>query len=143
MNKIVKIKKRSRVIVAIIVTFVIIVATGCSVMVESNPRLIQGVEGFYYIIAIDTNTASFSSSIALDANGNVWTWGLNNNAILGHQAPHPNFPYRSRESRPRRIEGVHEFENLISVSVGNSHAMALDNIGRVWSWGSSSYSTGH
>lgn len=70
--------------------------------------------------------AGASHSIAVTSSGQVWTWGDNRVGQLGtgdttsHAAPVP-------------VAGLgNEF---ISVSAGLGHSLALDYLGRVWSWG--------
>jgi len=92
---------------------------------EQRPRMITGVAGFNNIIAI---SAGGAHSMALDANGNVWTWGNGGNGRLGHGG-------NVDENHPRMITGILGFSNIIAISAGNAHSMALDRSGNVWTWG--------
>ena len=68
-------------------------------------------------------------SMALDSNGDVWTWGNGSGGRLGHNNT-------TRRNVPTRITNV-AFSNshIIAISAGVAHSMALDNNGNVWTWG--------
>ncbi len=67
--------------------------------------------------------------LALDANGKVWSWGLDSAGQLG----------RGRilsRSVPADIAGLN---NIVQVSAGYNHNLAVDQDGSVWVWGDNSY----
>gem|GEM_PF-5002908 len=67
--------------------------------------------------------------LALDATGNVWSWGLDSSGQLG----------RGRflsSAVPAIVVGL---EGIAQVSAGLSHSLALDQSGTVWAWGSNGY----
>ena len=78
------------------------------------------------IIAI---SAGIDHSMALDAGGDVWTWGSGANGRLGHNNT-------TEMSVPTRIT-LAAFSNaiIIAISAGWEHSMALDVGGNVWTWG--------
>lgn len=66
-------------------------------------------------------------SAALDASGNVWTWGRNAQGQLGY-TPLTN------QLVPKQILS---FGNIIAIGSGPaaSHTLAVKNTGEVWAWG--------
>ncbi|MCL2591729.1 MAG: hypothetical protein FWD82_00045 [Defluviitaleaceae bacterium] len=83
---------------------------------------------------ISINTAN-THSMAIDASGNIWTWGFGGG--LGHV---------SAAVRPQILELCYNNEALpsfIEISAGFSHSMAIDEYGYVWSWGSDNGRLGH
>ena len=76
--------------------------------------------------------ASGASSLALDNNGQAWTWGNNSFGILGI-----NVSYGSR-CTPVAVCGNHTFCK-IATGGGSEHMFALDYLGRAWSWGKNDY----
>lgn len=67
--------------------------------------------------------------LALDATGNVWSWGLDSSGQLG----------RGRflsSAVPAVVVGL---KAVVQVSAGYSHSLALDGEGTVWAWGSNGY----
>jgi alpha-tubulin suppressor-like RCC1 family protein len=69
-------------------------------------------------------------TIALKADGTVWGWGANLSGQLG------NGSTATSQTLPAQIGvGVAGFNNIIAVSAGASHAIALKSDGTVWVWG--------
>jgi hypothetical protein len=60
------------------------------------------------------------------ANGTVWGWGENRNGLLGADKP-----FHVEEQV--QIEGL---SDVVELSAGTDHAIALDSSGHVYSWGS-------
>jgi alpha-tubulin suppressor-like RCC1 family protein len=67
--------------------------------------------------------------LSLDSQGNVWTFGANENGELG--LGNDNKP----QYNPTLIPNL---SNIISVSAGHFHGIVLDSSGCVWSFGSNS-----
>jgi alpha-tubulin suppressor-like RCC1 family protein len=66
-------------------------------------------------------------SLALDANGNVYAWGQNDQGQLGlGRADAGNYTY------PFQVPGL---SNIVAISTGYRHSMALRNDGTVFTWG--------
>lgn len=68
-------------------------------------------------------------SVALKADGTVWSWGTNGNGQLGHGT-------KITTAVPTQVEGL---ENIKQIAAGESHALALTEDGEVWAWGLNNY----
>ncbi|NDI34413.1 RCC1 domain-containing protein [Chengkuizengella sediminis] len=75
--------------------------------------------------------ASSEYSLALDGNGEVWTWGRNDYGQLGDGTT-------KSKSNPVSVlvddEG-NKLSNITAIVAGVEHNLALDGEGKVWSWG--------
>lgn len=78
------------------------------------------VEGMSNVIEV---SAGDYFSIALKADGTVWTWGNNSSGQLGDG------------SKLDRIIPYKVLDNVASIASGRSHAIALKKDGTVWAWG--------
>jgi alpha-tubulin suppressor-like RCC1 family protein/subtilisin family serine protease/chitodextrinase len=67
-------------------------------------------------------------SVALCANGTVLTWGYNDYGQLGNGS----YSYDYHRLLPARVEGI---DNIVQISGGVGHCLALKNDGTVWAWG--------
>ncbi|ADH98469.1 RCC1 domain-containing protein [Salisediminibacterium selenitireducens] len=92
----------------------------------SNPTVISELTD---IIAV---SAGSDFSLALDGSGNVWSWGSNAFGKGGHGSVGGTI------ATPERITDLEE-PRIVQVSAGFEHAMALDDEGNVYSWGSGRY----
>ena len=73
-------------------------------------------------------------TIALKADGTVWGWGTNLSGQLG------NGSTAMSQTLPMQVgAGVAGFNNIIAISAGETHAMALKSDGTVWVWGSNAF----
>lgn len=66
-------------------------------------------------------------SLALDANGNVYAWGMNDQGQLGLNRTDPgdySYPFQ-----------VTSLSNIVAIAAGYRHSMALRNDGTVFTWG--------
>jgi len=59
--------------------------------------------------------------------GDVWSWGWNDHGILGYATASDQNP------TPKHVGGCPG--NIVAVSLGTRHSLALDSDGTVWSWG--------
>ena len=75
--------------------------------------------------------AGAEHSLAVDADGAVWSWGDGDFGRLGHG---DNCPQR----RTKRIEAL-PGQRVVAVSAGRRHSFALAADGCVWSWGCGRY----
>ena len=67
------------------------------------------------------------SALALDENGNIWSWGYNGNGELGDGTT-------QNRSVPQKI-AVEENVKFKMISSGSSHSLALDEYGNIWACG--------
>jgi alpha-tubulin suppressor-like RCC1 family protein len=65
-------------------------------------------------------------SVAVKADGSVWTWGSNASGQLGIS------PAGGNITSPSTVSGVSDITN---VAAGNDHTLALKRDGTVWAWG--------
>ncbi|KAL1519450.1 hypothetical protein AB1Y20_022972 [Prymnesium parvum] len=72
-----------------------------------------------------------SHVLALEADGQVWAWGKNDDCQLG-QADRISFESKAVPERIRSLIGVH----INAIACGRTHSVALDDAGALWSWGS-------
>ncbi|MGA2916206.1 MAG: right-handed parallel beta-helix repeat-containing protein [Sedimentisphaerales bacterium] len=76
-------------------------------------------------------------SLAVDASHFAWSWGINNLGQLG------NGKSGDFNTSPVRVHGVNNdangLRNIIAVSAGEEHSMALDVNGFVYTWGDNTY----
>jgi len=92
-----------------------------------RPKKITGIIGFGQIVGVST---LHGHNMAVDSRGHVWTWGQGHDGRLGHGL--------GSENRPRRIEDVINFVNMVAVSAGSDHSLSLDSQGNMWAWGNNS-----
>ena len=72
--------------------------------------------------------AKRNSVVALDVNGDVYTWGDGAYDDLGH-GNKDNVYY------PKKVEGLPKIKQ---VAKGENHTLAVDIDGNVWGWGNNS-----
>lgn len=72
-------------------------------------------------------SAGGEHSLALDTNGDAWSWGSHDDGILGL-----GDSIIADEWHPKRIPGGIKFDTL---SAGYHHSAGVDLNGEVWSWG--------
>jgi fibro-slime domain-containing protein/RHS repeat-associated protein len=83
-------------------------------------------------------SAGESHCMALDVNGNVWTWGDNSLCQLGNGMSY----WDERWLTPVKVVALNEpnygsdyLEDIVAISAGYWHCLAMDASGNVWSWG--------
>jgi len=98
-----------------------------------------------YLKYIESISAGRSGqhSLAVDANNFVWAWGYNQFGQLGIGIDHSNkltpVQVLSGEQDPNDLNSP--LENIIAVSAGEEHSMALDANGFVWTWGDNKWTS--
>ncbi|MGD9972971.1 MAG: PQQ-binding-like beta-propeller repeat protein, partial [Desulfatirhabdiaceae bacterium] len=66
--------------------------------------------------------------LALNADGTIWAWGQNAYGQLGDGAQND-----ASDGNPTKVNGL---TNVIAISAGGHHSLALKSDGTVWAWGS-------
>lgn len=79
-------------------------------------------------VTITAIAAGFEDSLALDTNGNVWTWGYNDSGQLGTGLPNVGHS----TGTPAEIMTLPPIQ---AIAAGSRHSVALDVYGIVWTWG--------
>lgn len=81
--------------------------------------------------AVDVS-AGYTHYGAVDNKGTLWTWGSRENAVLG-------YPPSSQDQnlRPARVPNPVSV-SFTKVALGRIFSLALDSVGRIWSWGNNS-----
>jgi len=67
-------------------------------------------------------------SLALTADGTVWSWGRGGFGRLGHGD-------QQHQPLPKKVEAFAGRRRVVAVSAGVTHSLALTADGAVWSWG--------
>ena len=73
-------------------------------------------------------SAGAHHSLVLDSDGKVYAWGSNGSGQLGDGTT-------TNRRSPIQVGGVLEGKEIVSVSTGNEHSLALDSNGNVYAWG--------
>lgn len=92
-----------------------------SVDIKITPVSILGVNKTFCTIE-----AGNSSNHAIDKYGRVWGWGINSSGKLGDNSI-------TNRSTPVSVLGVRK--TFCKIATGDTHTLAIDVYGRVWSWG--------
>jgi len=101
------------------------------------------VNGLSRITAISTG---FGNSLALDSNGKVWSWGENFFGQFGVGVVGGGDQYKGLTTTPPGSSTTTTFtiqqpvqvtglSNVIAISSGLRHCLALESNGTVWAWG--------
>ena len=72
--------------------------------------------------------AGENHNVALDSNGNVWTWGRNNNYQIGNTRANQYTPYK-----------VSNLPKVIKISAGNNNTMVITENNELYAWGLNAY----
>ena len=72
-------------------------------------------------------SAGYEHSLAITADGAVWSWGVGAYGRLGHSD-------RQQQLLPKKVEAF-AGQRVVAVSAGEYHSLALTADGAVWSWG--------
>ncbi|MFD2256594.1 hypothetical protein ACFSSA_07900 [Luteolibacter algae] len=77
-------------------------------------------------------SANQSHSVALTADGRVWSWGYNGSGQLGDGTT-------TNRSLPVPVSGVPEMSSIVEIGSGENFTLALDDQGTLWGWGANNY----
>ncbi|MFN6945141.1 MAG: T9SS type A sorting domain-containing protein [Cytophagaceae bacterium] len=97
-------------------------------------------EGGGYLTGIYQVGGGEDCVYALDSNGNVWSWGSNDGNRLGRPGNgNLNTAGRVQKGAPDQScyggDPMGNLSDIIMIAAGNTHALALDKNGNVWSFG--------
>ena len=87
------------------------------------PKKVEAFAG-QRVVAV---SAATGHSLALAADGSVWSWGLGDYGQLGHGD-------QQEQLLPEKIEAF-VGKRVVAISAGAAHSLALTADGAVWSWG--------
>ena len=85
------------------------------------------IEAFAFEQRIVAVSAGGHHSIAITADGSVWSWGYGGWGRFGHGNP-------LTQLLPKKVEAF-AGQRVVAVSAGGHHSLALTADGAVWSWG--------
>ena len=91
------------------------------------PKKIEAFAG-QRVVAI---SAGKHHSLALTADGAVWSWGFGGHGQLGHGD-------QQHQLLPKKVEAF-AGQRVVAVSAGEQHSLALTSDGARWSWGSGGF----
>jgi alpha-tubulin suppressor-like RCC1 family protein len=92
-----------------------------------TPTLVSELE----FSAIDVS-AGYAHYGAVDDKGSIWTWGNRTNAVLGYPPTG-----QDQNLRPVRVPNPSSV-SFEKIAFGRIFSLALDTVGRIWSWGNNS-----
>ena len=88
-----------------------------------QPKKIEAFAGQHVVAAL----AGCMHSLALAANGAVWSWGWGGGGGLGHGD-------QQEQLLPKKIEAF-AGQRVVAVSAGQHHSLAITADGAVFTWG--------
>ena len=91
------------------------------------PKKVEAFAG-QRVVAV---SAGNDHSLALTADGAVWSWGFGEFGGLGHGD-------EEDQLLPKQIEAL-AGQRVLAVSAGNDHSLALTADGALWSWGGGAF----
>lgn len=90
---------------------------------SDSPVLVPGLSA----VSVQEAVGGRGHTIVLDSDGNIWTWGLNDQGQLGDNS-------RTRRTVPLVVSGV---SGVTDIAAGYLHSLAVAG-GNVWAWGNNS-----
>lgn len=107
----------------------------CQYSLACDPTPAQ-VPGLTNIVAVYAGSVSYADhSFALQRDGTVWAWGLNDRGQLGVATTDVCTVYSVAYSCSTRPVRVPALSGVRQLSVGTYHSLALTNAGTVLAWG--------
>jgi len=78
-------------------------------------------------------SAGYTHALVTMPDGTLWAWGENNSGQLGNGTrTSTGNPGQTFDHTPTRVDGM---EDVVAVSAGGSHTMAITADGSLWGWG--------
>jgi len=100
------------------------------------PMRVVGPEGEGFLENIICMDAGSDFSLAVDKDGYVWSWGVNNYGVLGVDTEPSELPDSPIPVQVAGEGGVGYLADIVKVAAGGNTVLALGKNGRVWVWGS-------
>jgi hypothetical protein len=85
-------------------------------------------------IRVSSIVAGSRNSLAITEDGQLYTWGWNQRATLGHP------PAKRTESVPSQVKALAKVK-IVQAAIGGWHCLAVDEDGRAYAWGKCHYWT--
>lgn len=99
---------------------------------SSIPLPVQ-LTGGNRLLNISAISAGGNFTVAVDSQGQLWSWGLNSYGQLGRTTT-------STDKSPGKIVlDKSSSPKIVDISAGENHVLAVDESGNVWAWGYSFY----
>jgi alpha-tubulin suppressor-like RCC1 family protein len=96
-----------------------------------NPGPVTGPAGVGWLSEVAAIAAGAGYSLALRADGTVWSWGKNSKGQLGDGTTHT----RLHPVQVRDASGRGALTGVTAVAAGAVHSMALHGLAQVFAWG--------
>ena len=100
---------------------------------SNTPVQVTDAAGTGFLTGVVGVAAGGDFSMALKGDGTVWEWGANFNGGLGN-----NDPLHGQQQKPVQVVGVGGsgvLTNVVAITAGRYHAMAILDDGTLLSWG--------
>ena len=91
----------------------------------NTPVQVKDETGNDFLENIKQVATGYSHSVALDKDGNIYTWGLNDNGQLGNGD-------KANRNIPVKVNGIN---NIIKVDAYKNTTTAIDKDGKIYIWG--------
>ena len=95
------------------------------------PSQINGLSGIVAIASAGYHT------LALKTDGSVWAFGADNIGQVGNGSLSASVTMPTQVVAPSGQTGY--LQGMVAIAAGQSHSLAVDNTGKVWSWGDNSH----
>lgn len=118
-----RVKKKISIVMLVIMVMSCLYTAQVPVQVYAQDSL--ELESFHSISAGGYHT------VALKSDGTVWSWGSNEFGVLGNGTVHEDLTV-TEGTIPVQAK---DLKDVISVSAGTTHTLALKNDGTIWAWG--------
>jgi parallel beta-helix repeat protein len=105
-----------------------------SITMDSDKNCIATFNDPQWVAVGNQFSAGDYHTVALKADGTLWTWGLNDKGQLGHSATDTCGTY-SCSTSPEQVGLDSTWQ---SMSAGGKHTVALKSDGTLWAWGDNS-----
>jgi len=101
---------------------------------RATPVQVKGLGGNGVLIDIVAIAAGGQTSLALRADGTVWSWGVNDKGQLGNNVA---TKYSTTPVQVKAQRG--DLPGMKAIAAGSAHCLALKADGIVWAWGWNSH----